>query len=272
MLLPGAAGEKNQNGENLQSACQHIQDQYQLGQHAVACIITGRTDCLQTGTNIIKACQHRAEIRTDGESIQRDHNKTEQQYDHVGRQVRIGAVQNLFVHHLIIDADGLNPAVMQHLMDVSPENLEQQQRPGTLQTASGGAGAGTHHHQKQQNALAESRPQTKIRGCKACRRHNGGHLKRRMTNRLAQTSIEAPEIQGNQQDAAKENAHIQPKLLISPYASEITDHQQIIAAKIHAEQHHKDCGHILDIGGIACQGIVLHAEDAGARRAEGRAL
>ena len=57
-MVPGASGKQHQHGENLQSACQHIRRQHQLGQNAVAAVVAGGTHRFQTGTNVsaVLAC------------------------------------------------------------------------------------------------------------------------------------------------------------------------------------------------------------------------
>ena len=156
-------------------------------------------------------------------------------------------------------------------MDIAPQNLKQQQRPGAFQAAAGRAGTGTNHHEQKQKALGKGRPLSKIRGGKARGRHDGRNLKRRMADGLADRGIKSTQVQGDEQNAAQHNSHIQAQLLVLEYTFEIAQHQQIVAAEVHAEQRHKHRGHILNVGRITGEGVVFHAEAAGAGGAEGGA-
>ena len=64
--FPAVAAEKDQNGEDLQAACQHIEDQHQLGKRAEKAEIAGRAYGLHTGTDVIEAGQHRRKVGADG--------------------------------------------------------------------------------------------------------------------------------------------------------------------------------------------------------------
>ena len=72
---PGAAGQQYQHGEYLQSACQHIDDQYEFGKTAVSGEIAGRTHSFQTGTDIVKAGEHSGNVGACGEAVDTDDQK-----------------------------------------------------------------------------------------------------------------------------------------------------------------------------------------------------
>ena len=74
-VAPGVPGKQNQNGEDLQSACQHGPTQHQLAQIAVSAEITGGANGLHSGADIIKGTQHSGEIGADGEAVQRNNGK-----------------------------------------------------------------------------------------------------------------------------------------------------------------------------------------------------
>ena len=90
-----------------------------------------------------------------------------------------------------------------------------------------------------------------------------------MTEGFFQCAVEAADIPGNQGNADKSNAEIGPELLVFEYAPDLADEQQIVAAEVHTEEKHEYGGHILQVGAVAGEGIVAHAEAAGARGAEG---
>ena len=111
-VAPGAAGEKHQNGENLQTACQHGPGQHQLAEIAVSAEVAGGAHGLQTGTDVIEGTQHRGEIGSHRESVQGDDDEHREEDDHIGGKVGIGVGKNLFVHNLAVGqllpgADGI---------------------------------------------------------------------------------------------------------------------------------------------------------------------
>ena len=59
MSAPSAAGQQHQQREDLQPAGQHVQNQHQLGQNAVAGKVAHGADGGKAGADIIKAAQHR---------------------------------------------------------------------------------------------------------------------------------------------------------------------------------------------------------------------
>ena len=54
MFSPGASGQENQNGENLQSACQHCQRQHNFGYATIDAEIAHRANSFHTGTDVVK--------------------------------------------------------------------------------------------------------------------------------------------------------------------------------------------------------------------------
>ena len=53
-------------------------------------------------------------------------------------------------------ADHFHPAGIQHLTDIPADTLQQKQQTGHFQTAAGGTGTGTDHHQTQQDGFGEA--------------------------------------------------------------------------------------------------------------------
>ena len=92
-----------------------------------------------------------------------------------------------------------------------------------------------------------------------------------MPDGLLQGAVKAPEVPYDQRDAAQDNAEVQPQLFILKNAPKLAQHQQIIAAEVDAEKQHEHGGHVLQVGAVAGDGIVFHAEAAGAGGAEGGA-
>ena len=77
--FPGIPADENQNGEDLQSAKQHIQTKNQLGKGTETSKIAGRTYRLKAGTHVVETAEHGGEVGSDGETIQTDECETDKQ-------------------------------------------------------------------------------------------------------------------------------------------------------------------------------------------------
>ena len=247
-LHPGAPGEQNQNGEDLQTARQHGPAEDQLAQVAVGTEIAGGAHSLQTGADIVEAGQHRGEIGACGEAVQRDDGKYRKENDHIGGEVGVGVVQDLLIHDGTVVADYFYLPGVQHLPDVPAQTLHQQQDPGHLQAAAGGACAGTHHHQAQQYGFGEAGPQVKVRGGIARGSDDGAYLEGGVADGFLQGGVQVPDVQTDQKDAAQDDAEVQPYLLVLDDALPLPEQNQIIAAEVDTEQDHKHGGHVLQRG------------------------
>ena len=51
--LPGLRAEQYEDRDDLKSSCQHIKDENQLGEHAVAAEIAGGTYRLKSGADVV---------------------------------------------------------------------------------------------------------------------------------------------------------------------------------------------------------------------------
>ena len=140
--LPGVTGEQAQNGENLQPAQKHIQNQDQLAQNTESAEIAGWAYGFQAGADVVEAAQHGGEVGAGGEAVQAQQQETDEQDEHIGNQVSVGAFHHLFVHRLVIVPDHLDPIWVQHLQETAAKALKQQNNPGNLNAAAGGAGTG----------------------------------------------------------------------------------------------------------------------------------
>ena len=158
MLFPGAPGQQHQNGEDLQTACQHGTGEHKLAEITVLTEVAGRTYSLDAGADVIEGTQSGGEIGSHGEAIQGYQRKHHKQDDHIGGKVGIGVGKDLFVHGLTVVADDLYLPGIEHLTDVSAQTLDEQKQPGDLQAAAGRACAGAHHHQTQKDGLGKAWP------------------------------------------------------------------------------------------------------------------
>ena len=84
-----------------------------------------------------------------------------------------------------------------------------------------------------------------------------------MTDRLPQCSIISFQVDDDQNRADCNQAEIQMQLLILCHIAELPQQQEIIAAEVYTEQHHKDRAHILDIGAVARYTVILDTESTG---------
>ena len=133
ILLPGASGEQNQNREDFQSASQHIEDQDQLTECAVASKITGRTYRFHAGANVVETGQDSGEVGADREIVQRDQDETQYDDDCVGSKVGVGVIQNGFINGAAIGADDHDLPGLEDLTDISSQTLQQQQKTAAFQ-------------------------------------------------------------------------------------------------------------------------------------------
>ena len=223
---PGAAGEEGQNGENLQTACQHIEDQHQLGKGAVGAEITGGAHGLQTGTDVVEAGQHRGDVGGGGKTVQRDEDDADDDNDHISGQVGIGVIQNLFIYHLVVVSHHLDFPGMDDLADIAAEALEQKQHPHAFDAAAGGSRAGADDHQHQEDGLGKAGPEVKVGGGKAGGGDDAGHLKGGVAKSLLQCGIQPADVPGNQGCAAQHQSAIEPQLLVPEHGAELLYQQQ----------------------------------------------
>ena len=121
--LPGAARKQDQNREDLQSSGEHICRQYQLAQIAQMSKIAGGTHRFHTGTDVIEAGKHGGKRGTDGLIIQRNDQVAENDNEHIGGKIGVGVVQNLFVDHISVVANGSDPTGVEDLGDISAQTF-----------------------------------------------------------------------------------------------------------------------------------------------------
>ena len=157
-VIPGAAGEQRQNGEDLQTACQHIKGQHQLGKGGESTVIAGRSYSFKAGADVIEAGDDGREVGHGGEIVQGDDQEACNNNDNVSCQIGIGVIQDRLIYHLAVAADHLDLPGTDDLADVASQALDQQQNPDALDAAAGRAGAGTHHHEHQQNGFGKAGP------------------------------------------------------------------------------------------------------------------
>ena len=220
-VAPGAAGDQHQHREDLQSSRQHIQDQNDLGKIAEAGEVAGGTNGFQTWADVVKTGQYRGEIGSGGEVVQTDQQEADDDNDYIGSQIGIGVVQDPLLDRLTVAADNLNLSGMQDLADIPPQALKDQQHPGYFDAAAGGAGAGTHHHQAQQDRLGEAGPQIKVCSGKACRRDDTGHLEKGVAESFFSPGEGTPKIDGNEDYADGDDPQIQSQLLVLEHTPEL---------------------------------------------------
>ena len=95
-----------------------------------------------------------------------------------------------------------------HPVDIPAGTFQQQKQTANFQTAAGGAGAGTYHHQQHDNGLGEGGPQVKVRSGIAGGCHNGSNLKRRMTQGIFNVSEKSVYVNCNRTDTRNNYSRI----------------------------------------------------------------
>ena len=157
-VKPCGAGEQYQNREDLQPACQHIPNQYQLRQGTEGAKIAAWANSLQARADIVEAGKDCCNICGGGETVQRNEQHTGNNNDHISGKISVGIGKDLLVCDLIVTADHLNFLRIQNLTDVAPQTFKDQQHSGDLDATAGGTSSGTGDHQHQQYPLGETGP------------------------------------------------------------------------------------------------------------------
>jgi len=146
-VCPSAPGKKNQHGENLKPACQHIQDQNNFGQGTETIEITSGTNGLNARANVVEAGQNSGQIGAGRKIVQRNKQIADNEDDQVGGKIGVGVGQHCFTDTFSVVADYFDLSRMQNLPDIAAQILKQQQDTGALYATASGACAGTYDHQ-----------------------------------------------------------------------------------------------------------------------------
>ena len=261
--------EQHQHREDLQTAGQHIKDHHQLcgvrkaaKVHHGAYLRKARADVVQSSCNGCEVRHHIKAIQTD-----------EQEGDHEDEEIRahkhIGGADGLVVQQLAVHADGGHHLWVQRLLELLAKGLAQNEDAAHLDAAAGAARAGTNEHEHHQNFFGEGGPQVKITAGKTGSGDDGTHLKGCLTHRFAKAVIKAVDIGRDNANCHQNNGEVAAHLLADD-AVEFTQQQQEVGIEVDTEQDHEDSHDPLDVGRKAGKAVVLEAEAAGARRAEGR--
>ena len=193
MFSPGASGQENQNGENLQSACQHCQRQHNFGYATIDAEIAHRANSFHTGTDVVKTGQNSRNVGANRKTVQRNHQIANDDDNHIGCQIGVGVFQNFFIHCTTVITHNHNLPGVENLPDISTQNFENQQHTGHFDTTACGTGTGADDHQCQEDALGEGGPLVKVRCGVAGGGHKGADLEGGVTNGVPQIAVNAPE-------------------------------------------------------------------------------
>ena len=85
-----------------------------------------------------------------------------------------------------------------------------------------------------------------------------------MTDGFCQGAIQMTDIQGDEQDAAKDDAQENTDLFVFEYSLELAQQQQIVAAEVHSKQQHEHRSYILNVRTVGGYGIIANTKATGA--------
>ena len=97
---------------------------------------------------------------------------------------------------------------MDHHGQLLADRLEEDQHTGYLYTATGTAGTGSDHHQKQKDRLRQLRPHIEIRGGKSGGGDDRSYLEKGVPQCLSQSCIERADIPGDRQSTGENDQKI----------------------------------------------------------------
>ena len=210
--VPGGGDERQQQGEDLQTAQQHGEGQDDLGEVGVLGKAAGGAHHIEAGADVVEAGHSGGEMGFKAEGIKGD--EKEGGHDTQGIQCKIGgcAGLSLFIHNPSLVAHHGNGAGVDHAADFRADHLGQDHHAADLQAAAGGAGAGAHEHQQQQNGLGKLRPEVKVGGGIARGGDDGRYLEGGVAQTFAPGRIHGGDVDGDGQYAGAHDAQIRPKL------------------------------------------------------------
>ena len=156
-------------------------------------------------------------------------------------------------------------AGMEILFDLLSHRLQQNHKPGYLDTASGTARAGSHKHQHDKNRSGHLRPHIKICRGKTGSGDNGCYLKGRLLQRLPKTSIKHPNIPGNQKHSCAYGDQIPFQLLTFQRLFPFFCQNKKINIKVYSEKNHENSHNHLNISGIAGDTVIFNTKSPRSR-------
>ena len=121
-MTPGASGEQHQNGEDLQTAGQHIQRQNDLAENGKAGKIAGGANGGKAGADVIEAGQHSRQpgVHAADKGVYGNKQEADDDADHIGSGVGIGVVQHGLADGAAAHAHRL------HLLGVDEDELRKE--------------------------------------------------------------------------------------------------------------------------------------------------
>ena len=97
--------EEDQKREQLQSSGKHIDDKYILGQVAEETEVFGRTNHIETGTDVVDGSSYRGKVGNQIVSVKRYDQKGYHKHGNKGYEVHIDGTDNLMLNGLAIHVD-----------------------------------------------------------------------------------------------------------------------------------------------------------------------
>src|SRR5699024_1213150 len=190
--------------------------------------------------------------------------------EHIGGEKDHGGAEILFVHHPSVQLDHVDRPGMDDLPDLPADGPQEQQHPGALDGAAGGAGAGADEHEQHQDRLGELRPQVKVRAGEAGGGDDGGHLEGGVADAVPGRAHHAVNIEGDQHGTGRHHNQEELQLVAAQGLADLAAENQEVHREVHVEEQHEHGAGDLD-GGAAVGGYgdVLDGEAAGAGDGEG---
>ena len=152
-LFPCEGREENHHGDDLQSAEQHIEAEQELGKGRIAGEIAHGADFLETGTDIIEACDGGGHVGFKAEAVDGNQNDCGDEQKHEKRQISDRGANDILRNGFSVESDDVDGFRAKHVSDLAERAFANKYDAGHLETAGRRACASSRQHQKQQNAL-----------------------------------------------------------------------------------------------------------------------
>ena len=118
-FFPCAPWNKSQNREYLKSAGEHIKYQHKLWKRAVRAEVSGGSDYLKTGADVVEAREHSGQICYKRLVVNRYKQYTQNNQNKICGEINACAVDNFFVNGCAVYVYNLNSSRVKYLVNVS---------------------------------------------------------------------------------------------------------------------------------------------------------
>ena len=292
-LFPSLRAEKDQHGQDLQSAEDHRKDEDEFGKNIVSYVGGIRTDRFKGGTDVgnagknsgkitEKAMLHRVSARIGDDRCHRSVDGVKgkkkdrrDQKEEIERDESKNVVDGLFLQRFSFKFRFGNVAGIDQSADVIAGTFDGNDDAGDLDAACGGARHRTREHQNDERRGGDCGPDVIVRRGEACGGDKRCHLEKGMAEGFLcgvvlgegfKPAHEAEEYEGH---SCRDDQKIAPELLAAQNCADLADEDEIIKAEIAAEKQKEDRHRILRKGVEERHALGNETEAACACTAEG---